>query len=85
MSTGLPMVSTKVGGVHEIIEDGENGLLVPPKHPEELAQAILRLYRDKKLRSKLGEKARKTVLERYTAEKVVNQYIETFESVKPRG
>lgn len=85
MSTGLPMVSTKVGGVHEIIDDGENGLLVPPKHPEELAQAILRLYGDKKLRNKLGKKARETILERYTAEKVVNQYIETFESVKSRG
>ena len=85
MSTGLPMVATNVGGVLEIIDDGKNGLLVPPKHPEELAQAIIRLYRDKKLRRRLGERARKTILERYTAEKVVNQYLETFESVKPRG
>jgi N-acetyl-alpha-D-glucosaminyl L-malate synthase BshA len=81
MSTGLPMVATKVGGVLEIVEEGNNGLLVSPKHPEEIAQAILRLYRDPKLRSKLGERARKTILERYTAEKIVNQYIETFEAV----
>ncbi len=81
MSTGLPMVATKVGGVLEIVEDGKNGLIVPPKYPEELAQAILRLYRDQKLRKRLGEKARKTVLERYTAEKVVNQYIETFDAI----
>jgi N-acetyl-alpha-D-glucosaminyl L-malate synthase BshA len=85
MSTGLPMISTKVGGVQEIIQDGENGLLVPAKHPEELAQAILRLYRDQRLRSKLGEAAQRTVLEKYTAEKVVNQYLETFESVRFRG
>jgi len=86
MSTGLPMIATKVGGVQEIIKDGENGLVIPPKHPEELAQAILRLYRNQKLRRKLGEKARKTILDRYTAEKVVNQYLETFESVtKARG
>jgi N-acetyl-alpha-D-glucosaminyl L-malate synthase BshA len=86
MSTGLPMVATKVGGVQEIIEDGKNGLIVLPKHPEELAQAILRLYRDQKLRRRLGEKARKTVIERYTAEKVVNQYLGTFASVaKARG
>jgi N-acetyl-alpha-D-glucosaminyl L-malate synthase BshA len=85
MSTGLPMVSTKVGGVLEIINDGKNGLLVPPKHPEELAQAILRLYKDQRLRRRLGEKARKTVLERYTAEKVVNQYLATFKAVKTRG
>jgi glycosyltransferase involved in cell wall biosynthesis len=80
------MVATEVGGVLEIVEEGSNGLLVPPKQPEELAQAILRLYRDPKLRIRLGENARKTVLERYTAEKVVNQYIETFEAVSvPRG
>ncbi len=85
MSTGLPMISTKVGGVLEIIQDGKNGLLVPPKHPEELAEAILRLYKDQKLRRTLGDKARKTILEKYTAEKVVNQYLETFESLKPRG
>ncbi|MCX6649249.1 MAG: N-acetyl-alpha-D-glucosaminyl L-malate synthase BshA [Candidatus Bathyarchaeota archaeon] len=85
MSTGLPMVSTKVGGVLEIIDDGKNGLLVPPKNPEELAQAILRLYKDQRLRGRLGERARKTVLKRYTAEKVVNQYLKIFEAVKPRG
>ncbi len=86
MSTGLPMIATSVGGVLEIVEEGKNGLLVPPKHPEELAQAILRLYRDQKLRRRLGERARKTVLERYTAERVVSQYIETFESVsRSRG
>jgi glycosyltransferase involved in cell wall biosynthesis len=81
MSTGLPMIATKVGGVNEIINHGKNGLLIPPKHPEELAQAILRLYKDQKLRRKLGERARRTVIERYTAEKVVNQYLETFEWV----
>jgi N-acetyl-alpha-D-glucosaminyl L-malate synthase BshA len=85
MSTGLPMVSTRVGGVLEILNDGENGLLVPPKSPEELAQTILRLYRDGKLREKLGKNARKTVLKRYTAEKVVNQYLDTFESVISKG
>jgi L-malate glycosyltransferase len=86
MSTGLPMVATEVGGVLEIIDEGCNGLLVPSKQPEKLAQAILRLYRDSMLRTKLGENARKTVLEKYTAEKVVNQYIETFEMVSaPRG
>jgi glycosyltransferase involved in cell wall biosynthesis len=85
MSTGLPMISTKVGGVPEIIQDGKNGLLIPSKHPEELAEAILQLYKDQKLRRRLGENARKTVLEKYTAEKVVNQYLEIFESVMPRG
>jgi len=69
MSSGLPMVSTKVGGVHEIINDGENGLLVPPKHPEELALAILHLYRDKELRNKLGKNAREVILDRYTADR----------------
>jgi len=81
MSTGLPMVATKVGGVPEIIEDGKNGLLTSLKNPEELAEKILRLYRDPKMRRKLGKNARKTVEAKYTAEKVVRLYLETFEKI----
>jgi len=58
-----------------------NGLLVPPKQPEELAEAILKLVKDVKLRGKLGAAARGTILERFTAGKVVKAYLEMFEGV----
>ncbi len=81
MSSGLPVVATSVGGIPEIVEDGVNGFLIPPKHPEAIAERILQLNSDKKLRARLGKEARRTVLERYTADKVVGQYLEVYEKV----
>ena len=64
MSTGLPCIATRVGGVPEWIEDGVNGLLITPRDPEELSRAILTLAADPLLRRQLGAKARETVRER---------------------
>ena len=61
MSTGLPCIATRVGGVPEWIQDGVNGLLIPPKDPEALSRAILTLAADPLLRKRLGGMARETV------------------------
>ncbi|MBR9975312.1 MAG: glycosyltransferase family 4 protein [Bacteroidetes bacterium] len=61
MASGLPLVGTNIGGIPEIIEDGESGLLVEARSPEQLAQAFLRLLRDADLRRRLGEGARRRV------------------------
>jgi len=81
MSSGLPVVATRVGGIPEIVEDGVNGLLVQSKNPEAIAEKILELNSDPEMRRRLGEAARETVLERYTAEKIVGRYLEIYESV----
>ena len=81
LSTGLPVIATHVGGVPEIVEDNVNGFLVEPKHPEGIAERILQLNNDKPLREKLGEGARNTILERYTIDKVIKQYEETYERI----
>ena len=78
MSSGLPVVTTEVGGIPEIVKDGGNGFLVPPGSPRELAERILELNSDSALRRRMGAAARRTVLERYTAEKVVPQYEEVY-------
>jgi len=64
MATGLPCICTAVGGVPEWIRNGENGVLIPPKAPEALAEAILALARDVPRRKLFGTEARKTVMER---------------------
>ena len=79
MSTGLPAVATSVGGVPEIIDDGVNGFLVEPKNPEELAERILELNNDKTLRQDMGNAAREKILNYYTADKVVGQYLDVYE------
>jgi N-acetyl-alpha-D-glucosaminyl L-malate synthase BshA len=81
MSCGLPIIATNVGGIPEQVQDGENGFLVPVKHPEEIAEAALKLNADEKLISRMGENARKTVLERYTKDKVLKQYIDVYRAI----
>ena len=58
MQAGLPIVASKTGGIPDVIEDGVNGLLVPPGNPEALAYAIDRLLADRDLAYRLSEGAR---------------------------
>ncbi len=56
MSVGLPVVATHVGGIPEWVEDGTNGILVPPKDSVKLADAIDQLVKDAALREAMGQK-----------------------------
>lgn len=58
MAYECPIVATKVGGVPELIENGVNGLLCPPKEPGQLAQSLCELMDDPALRMRLGQAAR---------------------------
>ena len=55
---GLPIVATRVGGIPELVRDGEHGLLVPPRDPAALAHALERLAADPALRAALRDRAR---------------------------
>ena len=59
MACGIPMVATAVGGLKEIIQDGESGLLVPAKDPAALAQALIALLTNEPLRLRLAQGARR--------------------------
>lgn len=54
MATGTPVVASSVDGNAEIVQDGRNGLLVPPGHPKQAAEAVLRLAADEKLRAEMS-------------------------------
>ena len=54
LRVGTPVIATRVGGVPEIVEDGVNGLLVPPGDPAALAEAIRRFFADDELRARLA-------------------------------
>ena len=55
MAAGLPIVASRVGSLPEIVEEGENGFLVEPAEPQEIADRILMLLADRDLRRKIGE------------------------------
>ena len=57
LSMGLPVVSTNVGGVPDAIQEGVQGLLVPPGDPEQLASALIRLIREPDTRRRLSQAA----------------------------
>jgi glycosyltransferase involved in cell wall biosynthesis len=61
MSFGLPIVASNVGGIPEIIENGNNGVLVEPGSSDELAAKIAMLIKERDLRSKLGTNAKQTI------------------------
>ncbi len=74
----LPVVTTPVGAIPEIVVDGQNGLLVPPDDQPALRTALSRLLSDPALLARLGQAARQTVIERYSAVAVTDQYARLF-------
>lgn len=67
-----PIVSTIAGGIPEVVKDGISGILVPPREPEALARAIIRLIEDPGLRLKYGNAGRRIVEENFTVDRVVD-------------
>ncbi len=81
MVCGVPVVSTNCkSGPSEIIEDGHNGFLVPVQHEKALANAVLKLLADKKLREQFSKEGKK-VSKRFSFEKSIEEYQQVFEKV----
>ncbi len=76
---GVPVVSTRVGGVVDIIEDGKNGLFSEPQDPKAMAENILKIYRDDKLRKALVYNGRKNVEENFTNERMCAATLKVYE------
>jgi glycosyltransferase involved in cell wall biosynthesis len=77
MAAGRAVVATAVGGNLRLIEDGVNGLLVPPGDAARLADAVSRLLSDSALAARLGAAARRRVEDRYARPAMVRRF-ETF-------
>lgn len=74
MATGIPVVATEVGGIPEIITHKENGILVPSRNPEKLAEAIIKILEDKSLANKMVRKGLETVKNKYDIMFMVKAY-----------
>ena len=78
---GLPMVSTAVAGIPDIVIDGVTGIVVPERDPQALAEAIERLLADDGLCRRMGQAARRLVEEEFSREVSGRQMLEAFASV----
>lgn len=84
MSAERPIIASDIGPLREIITNGENGILIPKKDPGALRSAILRLMSDRDLMKRLGEKGRKTVLEKFSLKKAIKEIEEVYEGILDR-
>ena len=80
MEQRLPIVASRVGGVPEIVHDGDNGILIDPARPDQLKAALLRLYEQPELRRELGINGER-IARSYTAEVMGRRYLDLYRSV----
>ena len=76
-----PVVASRVGGIPDIVLDGEMGLLVPEKDPEALGEAIVSVLTDEHLAQRLGTRGHQYAKERFAWERIVNEIVGMYESV----
>ncbi len=84
MAKEIPVISTRITGIPELIEHGRSGLLVSASDAQALADAIQRLIDDPELRKRVGAEGRKKVLDEYDLDKNIQGMIEFFECIPGR-
>jgi len=80
-AAGLCVIATRVGGIPEVVNDGQTGNLVPPRSPTELAAAIQRLLSDNTLREQLARNARETASRRYAWPRIAAEFADLYRQV----
>ena len=81
LAAGRPVVATRVGGVPDVVRDGEDGFLVELGDVGELAGALARLAEDPELRARMGEAGRARVLPRYAVQRLVEDVDRLYRSL----
>jgi glycosyltransferase involved in cell wall biosynthesis len=85
MAHARPVVATAVGGLPDMVVDGETGLLVPPRDPQALRAAIDRLLADPDLRRRLGQNARTRIAELCDWDRIVDTIVGAYETALGRA
>ncbi len=79
MACGKPVIATNVGGIPEIVKDGENGILVMPKDPEALYRAMNELMDDREKREKMGHIGKRVCDENFRAQTMVEKIEDLYD------
>jgi glycosyltransferase involved in cell wall biosynthesis len=74
MATGLPVIATHVGGADELVDHDQTGLLVPPRDPQRIAEAIVSLIRDTGKRQQMARAAGEKARRHFGIERMLREY-----------
>jgi glycosyltransferase involved in cell wall biosynthesis len=83
MSAGLPVVSTAVGGIPDVVEDGVTGILCPVDAGA-LRAALSAMQHDRERSRRMGKRAREVALSRYSADRMLDDYMTLYDRALTR-
>lgn len=78
-AAGVPVIATSVGGIVDIVKDGQTGFLCSPRDPKSLAEKIIKLFKNENLQNKVAENARRSVEEKFSLDKMAASTVELYE------
>jgi len=81
MALGKPVLGSNLGGPPEIIEDGLNGYIFDPSNIKELSEKLSYLISNKEIRESMGQKSIEIVKDKFDLNKVIDDYLKTFENI----
>ena len=84
MASRVPVVAAEAGGVPDVLVHRETGLLVPPRDPRALAEAVLKLYLDRALAARLAQHGQEAVRDKYSTEAMARKTIAVYERLARR-
>jgi len=81
MSCARPVVASNLDEISEMVVDGETGLLVPPRNPEKIAEAIIRLLKDEQLARQIAKSGQNMVREKFSDERMIKDTLSVYEQL----
>jgi glycosyltransferase involved in cell wall biosynthesis len=84
MAAGRPVIATRVGGLPDLVQEGQTGYLVPPRSPEPLASAILHLLQEPQTATRMGIDARADILARFPVRRLVDDIEHLYDQLLAR-
>ena len=84
LAAGVPVVASNIAVLREIVDDGQQGLLVQPQNPQALAQGIIRLLADPDERRSMGRSGRQKMIERFDINVAMNKWRDLYQELSPK-
>ncbi len=81
----LPVIATRIGGMPEVVTDGENGFLSDIGDVEKMSRDVLRLLKDEEMLRSFGRRGREQAVDRYSTDKIIPQYLNYYDKVLERS